>query len=57
MSKLFELASELKRLAVSSDKFKESYPALTAVIKDAELVIDSCSKGSTRGCAMGCIGS
>lgn len=57
MSKLFELASELKRLAVSSGKFKESYPALMAVIKDSELVIDSCSKGSTKGCAMGCIGS
>ena len=57
MNKFIELSSELKRLAKANGKFNESYPALMEVINDSELDINSCSKGSTRGCGMGCIGS
>lgn len=57
MSELFELVAELKRLSATNSKFNELHPALTAVIRDSNLLIDSCTRGSTRGCAAGCLGS
>lgn len=57
MSQLFQLVNRLKQLANSNSEFEELYPALKAVINDSESRIDSCSKGSTKGCGMGCLGS
>lgn len=57
MSEFFELAHEFKRLSATSSKFNELYPALAEVIRDSDLVIRSCTKGSTRGCGLGCLGS
>ncbi len=57
MEQLSELINELKQMSNSNPEFEKLYPALKAVLDDSELTIVSCSKGSTKGCAAGCLGS
>jgi len=46
----------LNKVKLSANSEKKICPALEDVFKQLQ-VIESCSKGSTKGCGLGCVGS